>query len=154
MHTISGAAKTRAAARRRAASTTWAQRARSVRSRLRMESPLGMAVVGIGSVLILAAALFPLQFVPFTFALRSLIGLGAYQQLSTDSRVGEIVFTPVDGNACRKVLFDNRTGSFGPDQHIRCYVDVSVDRDGATRGGVTSDRFGLLRQAFTTSPAR
>ena len=151
MRTVSGVATSRAAPRRRAASAKWAQRAQTVRARLHIESPLGMAGVCLGTALVLAAAMFPLPFSSFTFALRTVIGLPAYEQPLPENRVGAILFTPFDGNACRKVSFDNRTGAFGPEEHIRCYGDTSATRQGGSRGG---DRMSLIRQAFTTSPAR
>lgn len=152
MRTVSGVAKTRAAARRRAARAMWAQRVRTVRSQLRIESPLGMAGICLGSALVLSAALFPVQFSPFAFALHSLVGLQADQQPLAETRVGEIFFTPFDGNACRKVRFDNQTGSFGPEEHVRCYGDAAASRVVVQRGD--SDRMSMLRQAFTIQRAR
>ena len=125
---------------------------RSARARLLVESPLGMLAVCLASLLVLTFAMLPFRFAPFQFALNSLIELPGVQQPSADARIGEIVFTPFDGNACRKVLFDNQTGAFGPDQHVRCYADAPGERDVVARAGAA--RTSLIKQAFTFPGAR
>jgi hypothetical protein len=158
MRTISGVASSRATARRRTARAEWPydwiEHPRTVRSRLHVESPLGMAAVCLVSLLIIIFAVLPFQFAPFRFALRSLVGMGppAAQQPLADARVGEIVFTPFDGNACRKVLFYNQTGTFGPEKHFRCFAEVPADRD--VTGHVGEDRTNMIKRAFSFPGAR
>jgi hypothetical protein len=155
MRTISGVASNRATVRRHTARVDgvddWADSPSNRRLRLPLESPLGLAAVCLFSLLVMTSALLPFRFAPFRFALQSLIGLSAVEPPPADARIGAIVFTPFDGNACRKVLFDNTTGAFGPDQHMRCYVPG--DRE-AFVARASADRRNLIRQAFSFPGSR
>ena len=159
MRTVSGAAKTRAAARRRAARAKWALTRNlwlgSLRAWLRVEHPLGVVGICFALALVLASAWFHSEFVPFSFSWRSLVGTwGERDDPFARTRVGAIVFTPFDGNACRKVRFSNQTGWFGPDEHVRCDDGLSPDSEAIVQSTGASNRLTSIRQAFSTRPAR
>lgn len=154
MRTVSSATKDRAAARRRVARARRARWLRTLRSRLHIESPLGVASVYLALALVMAAALFHAQFAPFTLRLSGLLGRTAPQQTAYLD-MGEILFTPVDGNSCRKVVFSNRTGWFGPNQQVRCDTGLAPDGEVAVlRDFRPSDRMNSIRQVFTFRAGR
>ncbi len=151
MRTVSSAARTRAATRRRVARARRAQRMRAVCSWLHVESPLGVVSICLALAVVLGSALFHPQVSPFTLRLVDLPG--PQQTASVD--MGEILFTPVDGNSCRKVLFSNRTGWFGPNQQVRCDTGLAAGSEVTVlRDLRPSDRMNSIRQAFTFRAAR
>jgi hypothetical protein len=105
---VSNATTSRAAPR-----VPWA---RAVRARLTPESPLGMASVGIVLALVLGTSLVEFGFTPFTLRL-SVIFWGAPPSTAF-ADTGTIVFTPVYGNDCRRILFSNRAA--GSDRTSMC----------------------------------
>lgn len=159
MRTVSGAANTRAVMRRRAAKARRAAWARSVRQSLWIDHPRGVAGICCALALVLASAWFHSEFVPFGFSWQSVSGSWGERRSErhdsfTQTRVGEIVFTPFDGNACRKVRFSNQTGWFGPDENIRCDTGLDPDSAAVVHSTGARDRLVSIRQAFTTQPAR
>ena len=159
MRTVSGATETRAAARRRAARAKWASRrawwVRSIRTWPRRENPLRVAGICFVLALVLASAWFHSELIPFSFSLRSPVAdRGERHDPFAQTRVGEILFTPFDGNACRKVRFSNQTGWLGPDEYIRCDSSLPPDYDAVVGSIGASDRLNVIRRAFTTNPAQ
>jgi hypothetical protein len=105
--------------------------------------------------LVLASAWFHSEFVPFSFSWRSpVVDRGERHDPFAQTRVGEILFTPFDGNACRKIRFSNQTGGFGPDEYIRCDGGLPPDNDAVVGSIGASDRMNVIRRAFSTNPGQ
>jgi hypothetical protein len=158
MRTDSGVVTARAAARPRAAPTKRARGVISIWARTRMESPLGVLGLCLALALVLASAWFASQFVAFSFSLHTMTGSWAlYEDPMAKTRVGEILFTPFDGNACRKILFNNQTGRFGPDQNVRCDTGLAPGAPGSDivrHSTGATERMSSIRDAFAVRPAR
>jgi hypothetical protein len=154
MRAVSSATISRAAERRRVVEAERSQAARLRRSLPSLDNPLGVAGICVLLALIFASVLFGGDFVPFTLRLTGVFG-SSPPPTARVSDTGMIVFTPSDGNSCRVVTFSNRTGSFGPDQRVRCDDGLPPERDApAVREAGPSDRMLSIRQAFTSRTAR
>ena len=153
MRRFADATTTRAAGRSRVARTRRAHRMEAVRLRLGLDRPIGLTGVCGIVLLVFGSALFLEHLAPFTLQLRGLLGWPQQQATFTDT--GEILFMPVLGNSCRKVLFFNRTGQFGPDQQVRCDTGLPPDHGVVVLRDVRpSERIHSIRQAFTSHMTR
>jgi len=149
MRTVYEPMTTRAAARSRVARARRPDGLRALARRLGLDRPVGVAGVCAVVTLVLGSALFLEHFVPFTLQLHGFMGMSVPQR-ETFADTGEILFTPVYGNSCRKILFSNRTGRFGPDQNVRCDTGLPPGREVvAMRDAGPSERMTSIRQAFS-----
>jgi len=140
---------TRAGARSRVARARRREGLRAVAQRLGLDRPVGVAGVCAVLTLVLGSALFLEHFVPFTLQMRGFMGWSVPRQ-EVFADTGEILFTPTYGNSCRKILFSNRTGRFGPDQTVRCDTGLPPGRDVvALHEAGPSERMNSIRQAFS-----
>ena len=148
MRRISDAARARAAAPSRTARARRGRWLAALRARTNFESPLGVTAIFILG-LAISAALFHGHVFAFTLKLTGIFGLW---QPSPDkfSDTAEIVFTPVDGNTCRKVLFFNRSGHFSPDVNVRCDTRLPAGEEAVVlRNPSPSERMFSIRAALT-----
>jgi hypothetical protein len=61
----------------------------------------------------------------------------------SETRVGQVIFTSISSDSCRRVLFDNRTGEFHEAAEVYCGLPIE-----ASPAPSSVDRIGTLQKAF------
>jgi hypothetical protein len=64
------------------------------------------------------------------------------------TRTGQIVFVPLTGNLCRKVLFNNETGLFGEGDRVLCEDILRQSAPAVANDSDAALRLGAVRDAF------
>jgi hypothetical protein len=121
------------------------------RRRMSFDRPHRIIAVGLGLVAIFGAGSYLSGYVPFSLSPRSSLQIdGANSEEFWRSRIGEVLFTTGQGNACRKNQFYNDTGVIGPDMKVRCDTGQPDDQTAGTQRYTSSGSGRLLsvRDAF------
>jgi hypothetical protein len=101
----------------------------------------GLAAVFLGGLLLSGYVPFSLSLRPPAASLQIDDGFGA-------TRTGEIMVFSDRADMCRKFLFHNDTGQFGPERTVHCDTGLADGEPAARRFGGNGDRLMSLRDAF------